>query len=165
MIQQQYIKAKQSDIITLLKAIKVARNNNPQLDVRIMLGKIFSKKDIPKEKANLKELASKFNLKLGTNIRYVDETRFVHLHHKLILIDDDGVLVSSQNWSNAAVSENREAGLLLKHKTINGYFKKIFESDWSTAVKKLKGAPEILAPEAVTPGKFVRVMAGDFREV
>jgi phosphatidylserine/phosphatidylglycerophosphate/cardiolipin synthase-like enzyme len=165
LIQQQYIKAKQSDIITLLKAIKIARNNNPQLDVRIVLGKIFSKKDVPKEKANLKELAGKFGLKLGTNIRYVDETRFVHLHNKLILIDDDGVLVSSQNWSNAAVSENREAGLLLQHKTINGYFKKIFESDWSTASKKLKGAPESLAPHAVTPGKFVRVMAGDFREV
>jgi hypothetical protein len=34
-----------------------------------------------------------------------------------------------------------------------------------TASKKLKGAPEALAPQAVTPGKFVRVMAGDFREV
>ena len=99
------------------------------------------------------------------HIRFVDETRFVHLHNKLILIDGDGVLVSSQNWSNAAVSENREAGLLLEHRSINGYFRKIFESDWSTASKKLKGAPEALAPHAVTPGKFVRVMAGDFREV
>ena len=163
LIQQQYIKAKQSHIVTLLEAIKIARTNNPQLDVRIVLGKIFNTSDVPKEQANLKELASKFGLKLGKHIRYVDETRFVHLHNKLILIDGDGVLVSSQNWSNAAVSENREAGLWLENRRINGYFKKIFESDWSTASKKLKGAPEALAPQAITPGKFVRVMAGDFR--
>jgi len=165
LIQQQYIKATQSHIVTLLTAIKTARTNNPQLDVRIVLGKIFNKSDVPKEQANLKELATRFGLKLGKHIRYVDETRFVHLHNKLILIDGDGVLVSSQNWSNAAVSENREAGLWLENRRINGYFKKIFESDWSTASKKLKGAPEALAPQAVTPGKFVRVMAGDFREV
>jgi phosphatidylserine/phosphatidylglycerophosphate/cardiolipin synthase-like enzyme len=165
LIQQQYIKAKQSHIVTLLAAIKTARTSNPKLDVRIVLGKVFSKKDVPKEQANLKELAKKFGLKLGTHIRYVDESRFVHLHNKLILVDDDGVLVSSQNWSNAAVSENREAGLLFENKSINGYFRKIFDSDWSTASKKLKGAPEALAPQAITPGKFVRVMAGDFREV
>jgi phosphatidylserine/phosphatidylglycerophosphate/cardiolipin synthase-like enzyme len=165
LIQQQYIRAKQPQIVTLLNAIKTARTKNPKLDVRIVLGKIFSKKDIPKEKANLKLLASKFGLKLGTNIRFVDETRFVHLHNKLILIDGDEVLVSSQNWSDAAVSENREAGLLFENRKINGYFKKIFESDWSTAAKKLKGAPESIAPQAITPGKFVRVMAGDFREV
>jgi phosphatidylserine/phosphatidylglycerophosphate/cardiolipin synthase-like enzyme len=165
LIQQQYIRAKQSHIVTLLKAIKTARTNNPQLDVRIVLGKLFSKRDVPKEKANLKALASKFGLKLGKHIRYVDETRFVHLHNKLILIDDEGVLVSSQNWSNAAVFENREAGLWLENSSINSYFKKIFESDWSTASKKLKGVPEVLAPEAITPGRFVRVMAGDFREV
>jgi phosphatidylserine/phosphatidylglycerophosphate/cardiolipin synthase-like enzyme len=165
LIQQQYIRAKQTHIVTLLKAIAKARASNPQLDVRIVLGKIFNKSDIPKERANLEELADEFGLKLGRHIRYVDETRFVHLHNKLILIDGDGVLVSSQNWSNAAVSENREAGLWFENRSINSYFRKIFESDWSTAAKKLKGAPESLAPQEITPGKFVRVMAGDFREV
>ena len=165
LIQQQYIKAKQSHIATLLNAIKTAKTNNPQLDVRVILGKVFNQSKVPAEQKNLKLLADKFGLKLGKHIRYVDETRFVHLHNKLILIDDDGVLVSSQNWSNAAVSENREAGLLLENRSINNYFKQIFESDWSTASKKLKGAPQVLAPQAVRPGRFVRVMAGDFKEV
>jgi phosphatidylserine/phosphatidylglycerophosphate/cardiolipin synthase-like enzyme len=168
LIQQQYIRAKQPHIVSLLSAIKTAKASNPGLDVRIVLGKLFnkSKKELAKEDANLKLLSKKFGLKLGTNIRYVDETRLVHCHNKLILVDGEGVLVSSQNWSDAAVSENREAGLWLEHKGIAGYFTKIFELDWSTAAKSPVGAkPQAMAPQAIKPGRFVKVMAGDYKEV
>jgi len=36
-------------------------------------------------------------------IRYIDTTRLVHCHNKLIIIDGQTVLTSSQNWSKAAV--------------------------------------------------------------
>lgn len=164
LIEQQYIKSDQDKIIRLLKEVKAAKADNGALDVRIILGKIFNKKAIPAEKKNLKNLKKEFGLQLGRNIRYIDTSRFVHCHNKMIIVDGTGVLVSSQNWSNAAVSENREAGVLIGHSGIAGYFAKIFENDWKTAAKKLPSAAPELAPEALGPN-FVRVEAGDFREV
>ncbi len=167
LIQQQYIKAAQSDIELLLTQIKAAKGKRADLDVRILLGKIFSKKDLPKERANLKVLDKKFGLKLGTNIRYIDTKTFVHCHNKLILVDSDGVLVSSQNWSNAAVSENREAGLWFEHRGIANYFRKIFEHDWAIGLKKPEDTTTAgtVAPETVSKGGFIRVEAGDYKEV
>jgi phosphatidylserine/phosphatidylglycerophosphate/cardiolipin synthase-like enzyme len=90
----------------------------------------------------------------------------VHCHNKMVLVDGNGVVISSQNWSNAAVSENREAGLLLEHKRGRDYFGAIFESDWSTPRKDPGGdQPEVLARESLRTGAFLRVMAGDYAEV
>lgn len=163
LIEQQYIRASQPEVATLLASIKAAVGAQPGLDVRVVLGKIFSAKDLTKERANLKVLATKYGLKLGTHIRYINTDRFVHCHNKMILVDGNGVLISSQNWSNAAVSENREAGLWLKHRGIASYFRKIFESDWKTAVKDPGGKRKrAIGPEAVRRGRFVKVMAGDY---
>jgi phosphatidylserine/phosphatidylglycerophosphate/cardiolipin synthase-like enzyme len=84
----------------------------------------------------------------------------------MILIDGQGTLVSSQNWSDSAVAKNREAGVWLSHAGICAYFTRMFESDWKTARK----APEVsrrdvVAPESLRAGGFVRVVAADYREV
>jgi phosphatidylserine/phosphatidylglycerophosphate/cardiolipin synthase-like enzyme len=166
LIEQQYIRSEDDKIIDLLDALKAARRDNSDLDIRIILGKIFSRKDLPKERRNLDNLSAAYGLKLGRNIRYIDTSRFVHCHNKMVLIDGKRVLVSSQNWSRSAVWQNREAGVLLDHAGICSYFTQIFKSDWSTAVKQLPGeAPETLAPETVRSGKFIRVEPGDYREV
>ena len=163
LIEQQYIRATQSEIVRLLSAIRRARDQRPGLDVRIVLGKIFGGKDLAKERANLTELESKYGLELGAHIRYVNTGRLVHCHNKMVLIDGDGVLVSSQNWSNAAVSENREAGLWLRHHDISAYLRSIFESDWKTAVQDPGGRqPESIRADALRSGRFIRVMAGDY---
>lgn len=166
LIEQQYVHSEDKHIVDLLEAIEVARAKAGRLDVRIILGKIFGSKDIPKEKKNLSNLARKYKLKLGQNIRYIDTSRFVHCHNKMLIIDGQEVLVSSQNWSRAAVAENREAGLLLVHKGIAKYFTDIFESDWSTGLTKLGAfAPEILSSATVGKGGLIEVSRGDYVHV
>jgi phosphatidylserine/phosphatidylglycerophosphate/cardiolipin synthase-like enzyme len=167
LIEQQYIRSDQSDIAQLLTAIQTARANNPQLDVRIILGKLFGAKDVAKEKKNVANLKKTFDLHLGDNIRYIDTKRFVHCHNKLIIVDGATVLVSSQNWSNSAVAKNREAGLMFRFPTIAKYYAEIFESDWSTASKTIPkvGRKETVSPEAVAKGGFVEVRAADYQEV
>lgn len=166
LIEQQYIRGSQPDITLLLQAMAVAMQNNLDLDVRIILGKLFDDDAIEKEKANLKLLSSSYGLHLGTNIRFIDTTRFVHCHNKMIIVDGATVLVSSQNWSDSAVSKNREAGILLTNKPIASYFTGIFESDWSTGIKKIPmPAPKKLTPEVLVKGGFVRVVPADYREV
>ena len=166
LIEQQYIRSGEDKIIDLLDALKEAMGSKSDFDIRIILGKIFSRKDLEKERKNLENLQQTYGLKLGRNIRYIDTSRFVHCHNKMVLIDGKGVLVSSQNWSRSAVWQNREAGVLLEHAGICDYFTQIFESDWSTALKQLPGVePETVAPETLRSGKFIRVEPGDYREV
>jgi phosphatidylserine/phosphatidylglycerophosphate/cardiolipin synthase-like enzyme len=166
LIEQQYIKADQDDIAELLDAIKEARKAAGKLDIRIILGKIFSKKDLPKENKNLALLKSEYDLVLGKNIRYIDTTRLVHCHNKMVLVDGQSLLISSQNWSNSAVSKNREAGVWMSHAGICNYFTQIFENDWSTAFKKPDAtAAETVAPESLRAGGYVRVAPADYQEV
>lgn len=164
--EQQYIRGSQTEIAILLAAIVAARRKNPGLDVRIVLGKIFGTADRVKEVANLKLLAATYGLLIDKNIRYVDTTRFVHCHNKMIIVDGVEILVSSQNWSDSAVVKNREAGLLLTHKGIADYFTSIFEYDWATAFRTLSALvkPQI-EPELLRRGGFIKVVAADYREV
>jgi phosphatidylserine/phosphatidylglycerophosphate/cardiolipin synthase-like enzyme len=166
LIEQQYIRASQEKITVLLQAMRAAMDANPTLDVRIVLGKVFGPDDIAREKANLKLLKDTYGLALGGNVRFIDTKRFVHCHNKMIIVDGDTVLVSSQNWSDSAVSKNREAGLLLTHKGIGKYFTGVFENDWETALTKLPepSGPSV-EPEALRSGGFIQVVPADYREV
>ncbi len=166
LIEQQYIRSNQPDIAVLLESIREAIDENPEIDVRIVLGKIFGAADVIKERQNVKQLKAKYGLVLGDNIRYIDTSRFVHCHNKMIVVDGATVLVSSQNWSDAAVTKNREAGLLLTHKGIAKYFTGIFENDWETAFRKIPvpSKPQV-EPEALRAGGFVQVVPADYREV
>lgn len=165
-IEQQYIRGSHADIIKLLAAIKTARENNPDLDVRIILGKLFDEDDFQAEKKNIADLRANFNLKLDENIRFIDLKRFVHCHNKLIVVDDKAVLVSSQNWSKTGVGTNREAGVLMRYPDVARYYSKIFESDWSTALKTIPrpGAGSV-TPEALAKGKFIEVVAADYQDL
>lgn len=117
-------------------------------------------------RSHISGVRSKYGLKLGPNVRYMNTNRFVHCHNKLIVIDGDQVLVSSQNWSDSAVSKIREAGLLLSHKGIARYFTPIFESDWSTVFSKLpKFGPPRVELATLRNGGYVSVDPADYRDV
>jgi phosphatidylserine/phosphatidylglycerophosphate/cardiolipin synthase-like enzyme len=167
LIEQQYIRAKQADITILLEAIGAARKANPTLDVRIVLGKVFDAGDLPKEHQNLDLLAETYKLQLGSNIRYINTDQLVHCHNKMIVVDGSAVLISSQNWSDSAVSKNREAGLWVPHAGIAKYFAAIFETDWKAGFKTPeKGVTSATAtPESLRQGGFIRVERADYEEV
>jgi phosphatidylserine/phosphatidylglycerophosphate/cardiolipin synthase-like enzyme len=165
-MEHQYIRSKQDEIIKLLTAIRNARARNPALDVRIILGKIFSTTDFRKEQDNIANLKQNFGLVLDQNIRYIDTKRFVHCHNKMIIVDGTDVLISSQNWSSTGVGNNREGGVLMHYPDIAQYYATIFESDWSTAQTKIpRPGAAAIGPEALTRGRFVKVVAADYQEV
>ncbi len=56
------------------------------------------------------------------------------MHNKGIIVDDEKVLISSINWSNYSVSQNREAGVLITHTGVTGFFAEVFEWDWEHGV-------------------------------
>lgn len=167
LIEQQYIHSADAPIAELLDAIRQAWDANPALDVRIVLGKIFSNKDLEKEKINLANMEAKYGLKIARNIRYINTSQLVHCHNKTVIIDAKTILVSSQNWSRAAVLENREAGLLFTHKGTAGYFTKIFETDWKSARKALPASVSggAITTQSLRSGGFIEVAAADYQQL
>ncbi|AMM20478.1 hypothetical protein AX769_10370 [Frondihabitans sp. PAMC 28766] len=53
-----------------------------------------------------------------------------NVHNKGVVVDGARVLVSSQNWSSAGVTTNRDAGVVLESTAAAHYFDEIFEHDW-----------------------------------
>lgn len=64
----------------------------------------------------------------GTQIggSYVSTT-----HTKILIIDGNTTLLSSINFSEQGLTENREAGMVIQSTTVADYYTQIFESDWA----------------------------------
>jgi phosphatidylserine/phosphatidylglycerophosphate/cardiolipin synthase-like enzyme len=165
-IEQQYIRSSQPLIQRLLDAIGQARAARPDLDVRIIVAPSYSSADHAKMEQMVADLRAR-GLKLGDNLRFLSGKHFVHCHNKLIVVDQQRVLLSSQNWSDSAVGKNREAGLLVDYPAVAKHFARIFDVDWTTGQKRLAGPErmEIFGPRSLATGKTVRLNWGDFAEV
>ena len=165
-IEQQYIRGAQPGIITLLDAIAAARAASPGLVVRIVLAAPFPGSRFNKEADAIRGLAASHGLELGQHVRILNPRYLVHCHNKLVVVDDRRVLVSSQNWSDSAITINREAGLLIDHPPIARYFRAIFNLDWRTGLRTLAARPEaVFAPEALGSAGTVPLEWGDYAEV
>jgi phosphatidylserine/phosphatidylglycerophosphate/cardiolipin synthase-like enzyme len=162
-IEQQYIRGSQEKIGQCMQAIADAHTAHPDLDIRIIVARPFPGKTFDKEAKAIRDLR-RFGVKLGANIRILNPKNFVHCHNKLIVVDDTTVLISSQNWSDAAVFKNREAGLLLHYPEMARHYSKIFQSDWETAQRAVtrKTTPELFGPESLATGKTVPINPGDY---
>jgi phosphatidylserine/phosphatidylglycerophosphate/cardiolipin synthase-like enzyme len=79
----------------------------------------------------------------GAEIRllHADESDGIHSrytfnHGKYALIDDDVLIVCSENWGNSGVPEsnrtgNRGWGIVIKAREVSEYYLDIFEDDWN----------------------------------
>jgi phosphatidylserine/phosphatidylglycerophosphate/cardiolipin synthase-like enzyme len=141
-IEQQYIRGGQEAIEALMREIDAARTANPGLDIRIIVSPKYLAGDA---KQKFLQVMEEFHLEFDDNYRYLSLKYFVHCHNKLIVVDEEKVLLGSQNWSTTGVLSNREASLLVEHAGIAAYFAGIFDADWS--MSEPTGAPpdELLA--------------------
>ncbi|MFW9853107.1 MAG: phospholipase D-like domain-containing protein [Candidatus Thorarchaeota archaeon] len=56
-----------------------------------------------------------------------------HCHNKYVSVDNEVVQVSSINWSNNSVVNNREAGAIVKNSNVAAFFKTVFDFDWANS--------------------------------
>ncbi len=56
-----------------------------------------------------------------------------HCHNKYVSVDNEVVQVSSINWSNNSVVNNREAGAIVKNANVAAFFKTVFDFDWANS--------------------------------
>lgn len=175
LIEEQYIRGHQPEVARLLDAIRSAMRAHPKLDVRIVVAPGFGSANDPLPYEGVED----FGLEPAKHVRYLNPALFVHCHNKLIIVDGRWVLVGSQNWSDFAVSRNREASLLLPYPPIARYFTAIFKYDWKTGVvprrpggRDVRPAPpegNALMPESAVSGleleKTLPVSLADYIEV
>jgi len=162
-IEQQYIRSAQPEIMKLLGSIRSAREGNPDLDVRIVLALPYAAED-KTEIASIQGLGD-FGFEMGKHVRFLNSKYFVHCHNKLIVVDEDAVLISSQNWSDSAVIKNREAGVLLHCPEIAGYYASIFKGDWDTGLMELPKKKALVAGAGLEPKGMIGVDISDYLEV
>jgi phosphatidylserine/phosphatidylglycerophosphate/cardiolipin synthase-like enzyme len=162
-IEQQYIRSAQPEIKKLLNSIRSAREGNPDLDIRIVLALPYSAGDAA-EIASIQGLGD-FGFEMGKHVRFLNPKYFVHCHNKLIVVDENAVLISSQNWSDSAVTKNREAGVLLNCPEIAEYYASIFKGDWDTGLTALPKKKSLVAPAGLEPEGMIGVDRSDYIEV
>ncbi len=67
----------------------------------------------------------------GASVRFFDGLG--HNHNKYINVDNQIVSISSINWSNNSVVNNREAGAIVENTDVAAYFKTVFDFDWANS--------------------------------
>ncbi|MHA2357772.1 MAG: phospholipase D-like domain-containing protein [Candidatus Heimdallarchaeaceae archaeon] len=81
-----------------------------------------------------------------------------HNHNKFVSVDGDTVQISSINWSNNSVENNREAGAIVKNANIAAYFKTVFDYDWANSETPVGFAE----PVALVSPKAGGIASGNF---
>jgi hypothetical protein len=61
------------------------------------------------------------------------------VHNKGFVVDHQGVVISSQNWSGDGVLQNRDAGVIIDNATVAKYFEQIFLHDWDNVAVARSG--------------------------
>ena len=63
----------------------------------------------------------------------LDQIGVDKIHNKGVIVDGQQVLVSSINWNSVSPNFNREAGVIIDHPGVAGYFLEVFEDDWNSS--------------------------------
>jgi phosphatidylserine/phosphatidylglycerophosphate/cardiolipin synthase-like enzyme len=78
----------------------------------------------------LNQFAEDEGVDLEARIADVSAMKVSYIHNKGALIDGEKVLVSSINWNQNSVENNREAGVVITSSDVYDFFDPVFKSDW-----------------------------------
>ncbi len=81
-----------------------------------------------------------------------------HNHNKYVSVDGETVQISSINWSNNSIENNREAGAIVKNSNIAAFLKTVFDYDWANSEVPVGFA----APVALVSPQVGGIASGDF---
>lgn len=81
----------------------------------------------------LNKVAESENLDLECRIASLEKMKVAYIHNKGVLVDGNRVLVSSINWNQNSVENNREAGVVLESEAVYQFYEPVFEKDWSVS--------------------------------
>lgn len=119
-------------------AINVSRRGIP---VRVLLDSYYynveGDADNDEMAVTLNTIAASEGLPLQARCADLSPGLVEKIHNKGVIVDRKKVLVSSINWNQNSPTFNREAGVIIEHEGVGGYYTSVFETDWSSAGKKI----------------------------
>lgn len=83
----------------------------------------------------INRLAAQEHVPLEARCADLDAGGIQKIHNKGVIVDNRRVLVSSINWNSNSPNFNREAGVIIDHPGVAGYFGEVFEDDWQSTVR------------------------------
>ncbi|MHA2059503.1 MAG: phospholipase D-like domain-containing protein [Candidatus Ranarchaeia archaeon] len=95
----------------------------------------------------------------GIPVVWFKETWFSALHNKGIIVDGKIVYLSSINFSETSVDENREAGVIIENQNVTEYYLDIFNYDWDRGEPGNRFIDVDYLPIPVPPNTPVQVNA------
>lgn len=100
--------------------------------------------------AALTQIARQEHLALDARIANLRAMGVSYIHNKGMIVDGNVTLISSINWTQNAVTNNREAALALKSPQVAAYFGQAFNQDWTRSSNSVLGGvePSFLTPPA-----------------
>jgi phosphatidylserine/phosphatidylglycerophosphate/cardiolipin synthase-like enzyme len=93
-------------------------------------------------------LTKNFLEKHGVEVKYVytNWSVFTNVHNKGLIVDNKSVMISSINWNENSVVNNREAGVIIENPEIACFYADVFLYDWN-----LKEPVEVTCEDEITP--------------
>lgn len=90
--------------------------------------------------------------KHGIESRILKGAPFGTQHNKGIIVDGEFVLVCSINFSNNSITNNREAGVIIRSTAVANYYLEVYNYDWDRSDAYVANDPD---PDDPTPGSHV----------
>jgi len=148
LVEQLSVDDKWLEGATLLTSLIDAASRGVQ--VRLLMGSSWGGGDNPAVADALNIMAKARGLDLEA--RSISSYHNLSVMHNKGMIIDDQVVVSSINWGDTSLYQNREVGAVVTSASVASYFSSLFWQDWSTD-------PEY--PAVDLPWTFMRVRAGE----
>ena len=71
------------------------------------------------------------------NIKNITGKKYSSLQSKLLIVDNKFIMLGSNNWTQNAITENREIAIITTYTQMVGPLKKKFDMDWKCRYAKL----------------------------
>jgi cardiolipin synthase len=77
-----------------------------------------------------RDVAKKESIDIQANYFFLNEDSIKLLHNKGMVVDEKIALISSMNWTENSIKNNREVGILIESPKIAQHYSQLFETDW-----------------------------------
>jgi phosphatidylserine/phosphatidylglycerophosphate/cardiolipin synthase-like enzyme len=136
----------------LLEAVEAAARRGVEVEVLLNDDTVFShgsksserfktsttKNNNEKTVDVLNQAADGESLTLVARIANIKAMKVDYIHNKGALVDGEQVLISSINWDENSVENNREVGAVLNSTAAYQFYEPVFDQDWSVSASKSK---------------------------
>jgi phosphatidylserine/phosphatidylglycerophosphate/cardiolipin synthase-like enzyme len=84
------------------------------------------------------QITKKFLEENGIKVKFIysNWSIFSNIHNKGMVVDNRSVLVSSINWNENSVTQNREVGIIIDSTDVAKYYANVFLYDWNLGAPK-----------------------------